>query len=229
MLAGACQNVRWGERCKVPGTEFDVDSGDEEEHPEWLHAVVTDVMKTCTQMWFKDDDELKKCGAIGSWMPGGSTYTALAMLPLGRRQSIKTLKLQRRRSIKTLKLQIAAKLHRAPRAVVSRLGPDPGNNRGASSSDSDEDPDTGDDDEDAAGGEEEGPSQVDAWESDPEDDECELGPEVDADEADGNKPRFSARKGPVDRHRHHADGSPRVNGLNAGGHCSGVPHAALPG
>ena len=42
---------------------------------------------------------------------------------------------------------------------------------------------------DAGGGkdlEDDGPSQVDAWESDLEDDECELEPEVDADEADGS-------------------------------------------
>jgi hypothetical protein len=46
-----------GERHKVPGTELDKDSDGDDEHPEWWHAVVTDVVKTYTKMWLKDDDE----------------------------------------------------------------------------------------------------------------------------------------------------------------------------
>ena len=45
-----------GGRYKVPGEEFDEDSGDEEEHPEWFYGVVTIVRKTGCTMLFQGDD-----------------------------------------------------------------------------------------------------------------------------------------------------------------------------
>ena len=48
-----------GDRYKVPGTEFDADSDDEDGHPDWWYAVVTDVQKTGYKMWFRDDES--KC------------------------------------------------------------------------------------------------------------------------------------------------------------------------
>ena len=149
-----------GERYKVPGTEFDEDSDDDEGHPEWWYAVVTDVMKTCTKMWFKDDDDKTRYnGFLGSWRqylhdPDDATAEEEAIYQ---------------------DIEIAAKLRRSPRARVPRLRPDPGNNPGGSSSGS------GDSGEDL---QVDGPCQVDAWESDLEDDECLLEPDVDADEAD---------------------------------------------
>jgi hypothetical protein len=168
MLAITCQNVRWGGRYKVPGTEFDEDSDDEEGHPEWWCAVVTDVMETCTKMWFKDDDEkTRHNGFLGSWRqylhdhPDDASAEEEAIYQ---------------------DIEIAAKLRRSPRVPVPRLRPDPGNNLDGSSSNS------GDSDEDDAEGggglQVDGPCQVDAWESDLEDDECLLEPDVDADEAD---------------------------------------------
>ena len=155
-----------GERYKVPGTEFDEDSDDDEEHPEWWYAVVTKVMKTCTKMWFKDDDEETRYnGFLESWRqyvhdPDDASAAEEAIYQ---------------------DIEIAAKLRRSPRVPVPRLRLDPGNNPGGDSNS-----DSSDDDEDAAGGGEEGPSQVDAWESDLEDDECEVEPEVDADDTDGS-------------------------------------------
>jgi hypothetical protein len=94
-----------GERYKVPGTEFDEDSDDDEAHPGWWCAVVTDVMKTCTKMWFKDDDEkVRYNGFLESWReyvhdPDDASAEEEAIY-----QGI----------------EIAAKLRRGPKPVVAR-------------------------------------------------------------------------------------------------------------
>jgi hypothetical protein len=123
-------------------------------------------------MWFRDDDEKTRCnGFLESWRqhlhdPDDASAEEEAIYQ---------------------DIEIAAKLRGSPRVPVPRLRLDPGNNPGGDSpSSNDSSPDSSDDDEDAAGGGEEGPSQVDAWESDLEDDECEVEPEVDADDADGS-------------------------------------------
>jgi hypothetical protein len=121
-----------GERYKVPGTKFDEDSEDDEGHPEWWCAVVTDVIKTCTKMWFKDDDAKTRYNVfLGSWRqhlhdPDDASAEEEAIYQ---------------------DIEIAAKLRRSPRVRVPRLRPDPGNNLDGSSSNSDDS-----DEDDAEGG-----------------------------------------------------------------------------
>ena len=52
----------------MPGTEFDEDSDDEEDHPEWFYGVVTNVQKTGCKMLFEgDDDTTRYNGFLESW------------------------------------------------------------------------------------------------------------------------------------------------------------------
>ena len=57
-----------GERYKVPGSEFDEGSDDDEPHPDYFFGVVTHVQKTGCKMLFKGGEELTRYdGFLESW------------------------------------------------------------------------------------------------------------------------------------------------------------------
>ena len=56
-----------GERCKAPGSEFDVDPGDSQDHPDWFYGVVTAARKTGCTMLFQGDDVGTKHDALETW------------------------------------------------------------------------------------------------------------------------------------------------------------------
>ena len=151
-----------GQRYKVPGSEFDEESDDEEPHPEWFYGVVTTVQKTGCKMLFEGDEELTRYdGFLESW----HRYLVNPDELTGREEEIFQA------------IEITAKL---------RKGPKPTRNQPPVEEHSDsESPSEG------SGPEEEGPREVDTWESDAEDDENEDEPDVDVDD-DGDNDSLEA-------------------------------------
>ena len=142
-----------GARYKVPGGEFDEDSEDSEAHPEWFYGVVTNVLKTCCTMLFQGDDLATRYDAhLETW----NEYRVAedAELDDFDEQVFQAI-------------EIKAKLRKAPK---------PASRRKPEASKQTEESD--DSDEEDAGDEEDGPQPVETWESDLEDDECELEPEL---------------------------------------------------
>ena len=165
-----------GDRYKVPGDEFDADSEDEGDHPDFFYGVVTKVLKTGIHMLFQGDTVVTKYnGHLETWFehrqdPNDAYQTEEEIFQA---------------------IEIIAKLRKPPHKPVSRLRRDPGNRRTtlaerthtASSSDSSSnsgsdaeanpDDDAGGEDDDEATNEEtaEEAVLVDQWESDNEDDE----------------------------------------------------------
>ena len=135
----------------MPGSEFDEDSDDEEDHPEFFYGVVSDVLKTCSKMLFQGDEtHVRYNGFLETWDmyrhdPDDANATEEAIYQ---------------------EIEIKAKLRVAPRAVVTRR------RTGVRANTREEDAPA-----------EEGPAEelaeVDSWESDLEDDECELEPDLD--------------------------------------------------
>ena len=60
-----------GGRYKVPGDEFDEDSDDDEDHPDFFYGVVTKVMKTGIHMLFQDDTVVRVSAGSERRMPNG--------------------------------------------------------------------------------------------------------------------------------------------------------------
>ena len=138
-----------GGRYKVPGEEFDEDSGDEEEHPEWFYGVVTIVRKTgCTMLFQGDDIGTRYDAHLETW----DKYR----VDDDEQDDFDELVFQA--------IEGSAKLRKAPKPA--RLRPDPGNNRPSKRRALRLRPDPSKRRAlNPAGGEEEGPSQADARES----------------------------------------------------------------
>ena len=151
-----------GDRYRVPGNEFDEDSDSDGEHPEWFYGVVTDVQKTGCKMLFSGDEiKTRYDGFLESW----HQYLVEADDPTAAEESIFQA------------IEVQGRLRRAPRPVVRRVRARGGRVM------------AGDGDEvshSASNGmetsDEEGPTEVDEWESDKEDDECEVEPSIEEDD-----------------------------------------------
>ena len=129
------------------GTEFDEDSDDDDEHPNFLYGVVSEVQKTgCKMLFFGDIYYVRYDGFLETWddfrhHPDQATEEEEAIYQ---------------------EIEVKAKLRVAPRTVVRGRGAVPAS---PSSSDS-----SG---EGASSLEDEGPVVVYTWESDREDDESD--------------------------------------------------------
>ena len=155
-----------GERYKVPGKEFDEDSDDEEEHPEWFYGVVTNVRKTGCTMLFQGDDI-------------GTRYDA--HLETWNEYRVDGDDLDDFDELVFQAIEVRGKLRKAPKPA-SRRKPA----RSLRNDENDMEESDGDDVNDDAGDEDDGPQEVETWESDLEDDECELEPELDQEEMNEN-------------------------------------------
>ena len=149
-----------GERYKVPGTEFDEDSDDEDEHAEWWYGVVTVVLKNTCKVLFKGDEVPTSYNAfLETW----SQYRYPAADATAEEEGIYQA------------IEIAAKLRRPARAVVVRRAREQAVG-GSSSSESDGEEEGKEDQQSQP----EAEVEVEQWESDAEDDEHMDEPEGDS-------------------------------------------------
>ena len=137
-----------GERYKVAGDQFDADSDDDDEHPDFFFGVVTQVQKTgCKMMFDTDPDHVRYDGHLEAWdefriAPDDCTVSEEEIFQ---------------------EVEVRAGLRKAPKPATPRKR----HQRLDSSSD-----------EGDTQSEDEAPAVVETWESDQEDDECGEEPDL---------------------------------------------------
>jgi hypothetical protein len=154
------------ERHKAPGDEFNGDSGDSEDHPEWFYGVVTDVLKTgCTMLFQGGDLGTRHDAHLETW---------------NEHRVAEDADLDDFDELAFQAIEMKAELRKAPKPESRRR------NALLRKDDADISESDVEDPNDDAGNEEEGPQEVGTWESDLEDNEHELEPEVDQEEMNEN-------------------------------------------
>ena len=143
-----------GQRYKVPGEEFDDDSDDDEGNPDWFYGVVTHVQKTgCKMLFDGDETHTRYDGFLETW----NCFLVTGDMLDEDEEAI------------FQEIEKKAKL----RAVGRRL-----NQRRSTQLDEDDSEGS-----DSQGADNDEVVEVETWESDQEDDESPIDPELAADEA----------------------------------------------